>query len=209
MSKHVWFIALAASLHAQTYTERIRGRVSDPAGRPAAGAVVTVTGTAAHAIRKAATNEVGDYIISFLMPGDYRRTVIAPGFKEGVRESLRLQLNQPMTVDLRLELGQVTESVQVSATATQLNSVSPEIGHVLESESLINVPLAAANSRGLSPVLLAKLRDFRVYERLRMQFRSEAYGATKHPQWGNPGTSRTIGIHSASLRRYDDRSMKT
>ena len=68
------------------------------------------------------------------MPGDYRLTVTAPGFKEAVQESLRLQLNQPMTVDLRLELGQVTESVQVSATATQLNYVSPEIGHVVESE---------------------------------------------------------------------------
>ena len=99
----------------------------------------------------------GDYIVSFLMPGDYRLNVTAPGFKEAVQESLRLQLNQSMTVDLRLELGQVTESVQVSAAATQLNYVSPEIGHVVESESLINVPLAASNSRGRSPVLLAKL----------------------------------------------------
>jgi hypothetical protein len=127
----VWFIALAASLHAQTYTGSIRGRVTDPAGMPAAGAVVTVTGTGANTVRKTATNEGGDYVVSFLMPGDYRLTVTAPGFKEAIQESLRLQLNQPMTVDLRLELGQVTESVQVSAAATQLNYVSPEIVHFL------------------------------------------------------------------------------
>src|SRR4029077_17938335 len=46
---------------------------------------------------------------------------------------------------------------QVSAIATQINSVSPEIGHVVESESLVNVPLAASNSRRRSPVVLANI----------------------------------------------------
>lgn len=157
MIRYLWFALLAGSLQAQTYTGNIRGRVTDPSGLPAVGVVVTVTETSANTIRKTATNETGDYVISFLMPGDYRLSVSAQGFKESVQESLRLQLNQPMTVDLRLELGQVTDTVQVSAVATQINTVSPEIGHVVESESLINVPLAASNSRGRSPVLLAKL----------------------------------------------------
>ncbi len=62
-----------------------------------------------------------------------------------------------MTVDLTLQLGLVTEKVEVAATATQLNYVSPEIGHVVSAESLLNVPLVATNSRGRSPVLLDKL----------------------------------------------------
>jgi hypothetical protein len=53
----VWFIALAVGLHAQTYTGSIRGRVTDPAGMPAAGAVVTITGTGANTVRKTTSNE--------------------------------------------------------------------------------------------------------------------------------------------------------
>src|SRR5215471_8960979 len=150
-------VSLSAVLCAQTYTGSIRGRVTDPGGLAVAGATVTVTEISSNTSRKTVTNEVGDYVVSFLMPGEYRLAVTAPGFKEAMHDSLRLQLNQPMTIDARLEIGQVSESVQVSASATQLNTVSPEIGHVLESESLINVPLAASNSRGRSPVLLAKL----------------------------------------------------
>jgi hypothetical protein len=150
-------VSLAGVLSAQTYTGSIRGRVTDPGGLAVAGAAVTVTETNSNTSRKTVTNEVGDYIVSFLKPGDYRLTVAAPGFKEAVQDGLHLQLNQPMTIDARLDIGQVSESVQVSATAVQLNTVSPEIGHVVESESLVNVPLAASNSRGRSPVLLAKL----------------------------------------------------
>jgi hypothetical protein len=148
---------LALSLHAQTYTGSIRGRATDPTGSAVPSAAVTVTEIATNAVRKTLTNESGDYIVSFLKPGDYRINVLAAGFKEAVQHSVRLQLNQSMTIDLVLELGQVTESVEVSASATQLNVVSPEIGHVVEAEELLNAPLAASNSRGRSPVLLAKL----------------------------------------------------
>jgi hypothetical protein len=118
---------------------------------------VTVTETNTNAVRKTLTGQSGDYIVTFLKPGDYRINVVAPGFKAAVENALRLQLNQSMTVDFTLEIGQVTESVEVSAAATQLNYVSPEIGHVVEAEELLNAPLAASNSRGRAPVLLAKL----------------------------------------------------
>jgi outer membrane receptor protein involved in Fe transport len=158
MSRYVWLVVLAvASLNAQTYTGSIRGRITDPSGLPVVGAAVTITDTGSNAVRKTATNEVGDYVVSFLKPGDYRLNLAAPGFKESVQDAVRLQLNQSMTIDVRLELGQVTDTVQVAANAIQLNYVSPEIGHVVEAEALINVPLAATNSRGRSPVLLAKL----------------------------------------------------
>jgi hypothetical protein len=151
------FAILAVSLHAQTYTGSIRGRASDPSGSAVPNASLTVTETNTNAVRKTLTNESGDYIVSFLKPGDYRVSITAPGFKEAVQPAVHLQLNQAMTIDLALEVGQVTDSVEVSAAATQLNLVSPEIGHVVEADELINAPLAASNSRGRSPVLLAKL----------------------------------------------------
>jgi protocatechuate 3,4-dioxygenase beta subunit len=65
-------IGLAGLLAAQTYTGSIRGRVSDPTGLPVADAVVTVTEVNTNAVRSTATNGAGDYVVSFLKPGDYR-----------------------------------------------------------------------------------------------------------------------------------------
>jgi Carboxypeptidase regulatory-like domain len=112
---------LAAALHAQTYTGSIRGRATDPTGLPVANASLTVTEVSTNAVRQTITNQVGDYIVSFLKPGDYRINLKAPGFKESVQSAVRLQLNQSMPIDMVLDLGQVTKSVEVSAAATQLN----------------------------------------------------------------------------------------
>mgnify|MGYP000974886317 CR=1 FL=1 len=142
---------------AQTITGSIRGRVTDPAGLPVPNAEVTVTEINTNAISKTTTNDVGDYQVSFLKPGDYTVEVARAGFKSSLQSGLRLQVNQSMSVDIVMQIGAVTEKVDVSATATQLNYVSPEIGHVVGSEQLMNVPLVASNSRGRVPVLLAKL----------------------------------------------------
>src|SRR5690348_6799879 len=129
MYKILCVLAFAFMASAQTYTGSIRGRVSDPTGLPVAGAAVSLTETATNSMRKTVTNDVGDYVISFLQPGDYRVRVTGAGFKESVQGPVRLQLNQSMSLDMRLELGQVTDTVEVSAEATQINTVSPEIGH--------------------------------------------------------------------------------
>src|SRR5262245_57538813 len=103
MKSAIFALLFAAALCAQTYTGSIRGRVADPSGLPVAGGAVTVTETSTNAIRKTATNEVGDYVVSFLQPGDYRVNVTAAGFKEAVQGPVRLQVNQAMSLDLRLE----------------------------------------------------------------------------------------------------------
>ncbi len=150
-------LGVVLPLFAQTYTGSIRGRVTDPAGLAVPRAQVTITEISTNSLSKTETNDVGDYMVSFLKPGDYRAVFSAAGFKEVVQTGMRLQLNQSMTVDAVMQIGAVSEKVEVSASATQLNYVSPEIGHVMESEALMNVPLIATNSRGRSPVLLAKL----------------------------------------------------
>ena len=151
------FLVSALSLTAQTFTGSIRGRVVDPAGLPVPGAAVVITEPATNANFKTITNDAGDYLVSFLKPGEYRIAVTASSFKEAVQTGVRLVLNQSLTVDIAMELGASSERVEVTATATELNYVNPEIGHVVEAAQLVNVPLVASNSRGRSPVLLAKL----------------------------------------------------
>jgi hypothetical protein len=158
MARRLWLLLLFASTAlAQTFTGSIRGRVTDPSGAALPGATVTVTETATSTAVRTVTNETGDYTVSFLKPGVYRVSIAAAGFKESVDRDVILQLNQSLRIDKTMELGASSETVEISATTSQLNYESPEIGHVVGEQQLLNVPLAATNSRGRSLLLLAKL----------------------------------------------------
>src|SRR5262245_22206582 len=153
----VLFLLMASPLVAQTFTGTIRGRVTDSTGAALPDASVTVTESATNVSVRTLTNDTGDYTVSFLKPGVYRISFAATGFKEAVEKDVILQLNQSLRLDKSMEVGASSESVEISATASQLNFESPEIGHVVGEEQLMNVPLVASNSRGRSPLLLAKL----------------------------------------------------
>ncbi|MBI1789177.1 MAG: TonB-dependent receptor [Acidobacteria bacterium] len=148
---------LAAPLLAQTFTGAISGRVADATGSVIPNVQVTITETSTNTVSKTITNEVGDYIVSFLRPGPYRVSFTAPCFKEYVESGLALQINQQLRVDAAMQVGEVTEKLEVSASAVQLNFTSSEVGHVVSAEQLLNLPLIASNSRGRSPLLWAKL----------------------------------------------------
>src|SRR5579864_866897 len=150
-------ISLAAFLPAQTYTGAISGKVVDATGLPVPNAQVTVTGENTNTVFKTVSSESGDFVINYLMPGSYRIQFAASGFKEYVENGVQLQINQQRRIDPSLQVGQVSESVEVSAAAAQVNYVSPEIGQVVDADQLINLPELATNSRGRSPFLLAKL----------------------------------------------------
>ncbi len=146
----------AACLRSQTYTGSIGGRVMDSGGLPIPRAAVSITEESTNTVLKTVTSETGDYIVNYLKPGNYRVQFAAPGFKEHLETGIQLQINQARRVDPVLEIGRVTESVEVSASAAQINYVSPEIGQTVDSDQLINLPEVATNSRGRSPFLLAK-----------------------------------------------------
>jgi len=96
-------------------------------------------------------------VVSFLKPGSYQADFSAPGFKKHVESGVQLQINQQRRIDVAMEIGQVTEKVEVSAMAAQIDYVSPEIGQVVDADQLVNLPELSTNSRGRSPFLLAKL----------------------------------------------------
>ncbi|HKE24398.1 MAG TPA: TonB-dependent receptor [Bryobacteraceae bacterium] len=158
MRSRCLFIAVVVPiLSAQTYTGSISGKVTDSSGSVVPKAVVTLTEEATNTVLKTATGDSGDYILSYLKPGNYQIQFAAAGFKEHVETGILLQINQSRRVDPVLQVGDVTEVVQVSVSAAQVNYVSPEIGQVVDADQLINLPEEATNSRGRSPFLLAKL----------------------------------------------------
>ena len=142
---------------AQTFTGAIAGRVMDNSNAAVPKTTVTITEIATNTKTETVTDETGNYTVSFLKPGVYRVSFTATGFKESVEASVELQLNQQYRLDMTMEIGAVSERVEVSSGATLVNYESPEIGHVVGSEQLVNLPLVSNSNRGRSPLLLAKL----------------------------------------------------
>jgi len=154
------WLAIAAfviPLFAQSYTGSIGGRVIDLAGLPISRVAVTVTEDGTNARSGTITNASGDFIVSYLKPGIYRVEFTAPGFKAHLVSGVLLQIDQRWRLDPTLEVGSISEVIQVVAPATQVDYVSPEIGQVIDADQLVNLPMLATNDRGRSPFLLSKL----------------------------------------------------
>lgn len=153
----VLLISAALTAAAQSYTGSISGRVTDGSGLPVPKVQVVVTEDSTNTAVRTETNDSGDFNVSYLKPGSWRVAFKANGFKEHVEAGVQLDINQQRRVDPVLEVGQVTETVQVTASGLQVNYASPEIGHVVDSEQLVELPQLSTSGRGRSPFLLAKL----------------------------------------------------
>src|SRR5215207_9714614 len=111
---------LTASVIAQTSTSRITGRVVDAKQASIAGASVTITSEATNVSQTQTTTEAGVYAFEALPVGDYSLTVEQNGFKKFLKTGNHIEVNNPLTVDVVLEIGQVTEVVTVQGGPEQL-----------------------------------------------------------------------------------------
>src|SRR5574340_1376947 len=114
----VCLIASLAALHtarAQSTFGAILGRVTDPSGSPVPQAQVRVTNLATNVTATRATNENGNYEAPYLTPGTYRVSVEHPGFKSFIQPEVQVRVSARVAVDMRLEVGDVKELVNVSA----------------------------------------------------------------------------------------------
>lgn len=135
---------LAGSLQAQSFGE-ITGTVTDATGASVANAQVVVINLATNQRREIATNSSGLYTVPFVVPGNYRIEAKASGFKAAVANNRQLQVGDVMRVDFALELGAVTESVEVSAAAEMLQTSNTATGTVIEQKRIVELPLNGRN----------------------------------------------------------------
>jgi hypothetical protein len=139
------FCSVAALAQSQT-TGRIGGTIKDANGAAIPGAEVTVTSKATGQERKVVADESGIYIVPLLPSGEYRVTVAAPNFKKAVFETVRVAITETTTVDTQLEVGALTdESVVVVATGGALQSEGAQLGRVVDSRAVAELPLATRN----------------------------------------------------------------
>src|SRR5690349_21257412 len=117
------FILVTTTTHAQSGGTTIRGTVKDPNGNVVAGATVTVTDPAKNFTRTQTTNEDGGYVFTAIPPGTYKLDITAPGFKTASASGLVALVDTPTVKDVQLEIGAVSETVDVTAGAeTAINT---------------------------------------------------------------------------------------
>src|SRR5215208_4027448 len=130
---------------AQTSTSRITGRVVDAKQASIAGASVTITNEATNVSQTQTTTEAGVYAFEALPVGDYSLTVEQNGFKKFLKTGNHLEVNNPLTVDVALEIGQVSEVVTVQGGPEQLQTANATIGNVVEQKAIETLPLNGRN----------------------------------------------------------------
>jgi len=143
-------ILVTATTHAQSGGTTIRGTVKDPNGNVVAGATVTITDTARNFTRTQTTNEDGGYIFTAIPPGTYKLDVTAPGFKTASASGLVALVDTPTVKDVQLEIGAVSETVDVTAGAeAAINTSDASLGNSFERKRITELPLNANNVVGL------------------------------------------------------------
>lgn len=136
----VLFLCWGLPLLGQTLGE-LSGRISDASGAGVPNAVLTLTNTSTNAVRTVNSSSDGDYTFPSVPPGSYNLKVEHPGFKAVTSNNIEVQVQQTVRLDLALEVGQVTESVQVEATADLLQSENATVGTVIATKSITELPL--------------------------------------------------------------------
>jgi hypothetical protein len=139
------FVALCATLGvAQSDRGSLAGTISDSTGAVVPNAAVTVTGADTGTVYNAVSTSSGDYRIQDMVLGAYNIKVAAPGFKTAERTGVVIQVNTVTSLDVTVSVGDTTETVTVVADAPSLQTESSEIGTVVGSKQIQDLPLALA-----------------------------------------------------------------
>jgi opacity protein-like surface antigen len=132
----------AASLLAQTTgTATLVGTVTDNTGAVVPGASVTVVNLETQFISKSQTTSEGNYYIPNLISGTYRLTIESQGFKRYVRDGIILRTSEQPRIDVQLEVGALTESINVTGGAPLLETETSATGQILEGETIVKIPV--------------------------------------------------------------------
>ena len=135
------FVIAGLSLWAQTGVGSLTGQVVDPAGAAVPGAAVTLHSESTGRDQRTVSSNTGLYSFPTVDVGDYTVTVEATGFKRLARSGLTVLAANRSSLELRLEVGDVTQSVEVSAEAPLLSAATSDLGTNFQPKLMKDAPL--------------------------------------------------------------------
>jgi len=152
----VWLGAafLASSLYGQGLTGQISGNVQDPAGTVVPNAKVELLNAGTGQTRETATDALGNFLFTQLLPGNYALTVTASGFKKYEQKDIVLTATERVVLrQIRLELGELTQTISVTAEAARLQVQSSERSGLISTSQIQELSLKGRDYMGLIRLL--------------------------------------------------------
>jgi hypothetical protein len=138
--------SLSLSLLAQGDRGTITGTVTDSTGAPMPNVVVNITNTATNTSVRVTTTGTGEYNVASLQPGTYRVEIVAAGFKRYVQAGIEAAAGSSVRLDAKLEIGQVTESVEVRAQSVQLQTENAKVTSSVENKLIDELTLVVGGA---------------------------------------------------------------
>jgi hypothetical protein len=140
----------AALSFAQTPTGTMQGTVADQQGAVVAGATVTVTSLSTSIAKTTNTDADGRFLMPFVLPGNYKVTVEAKGFRSAQQENVVLEVAQTRSVNFTLSVGTTAEAIEVQATAPVVDTQTSSMGEVIQTRTINDLPLNGRNPANLA-----------------------------------------------------------
>src|SRR5262245_3169033 len=128
LPRAVFAALLATAAWGQSFTAAMRGTVTDGTGAVVPGANVVVTESARNVPHTTVTDKEGRYFPTALPPGSYSMAVEAPGFRKYSLQAFELVVQQQATIDVKLDVGELTSVVSVESAAPLLNTTTAALG---------------------------------------------------------------------------------
>jgi len=134
-------VLFTCGLLAQVDRGNIQGTVTDPSGAVVAGAVLRIVSTATNLTQSTTTGSGGTYAFFNLPIGTYNLSVEGKGFRRSDITGVQVEVNQQAKVDVGLQLGEVTQTVEVAANASLVQTESTDVGEVIDNKRFVDLPL--------------------------------------------------------------------
>ena len=142
--------SLTISVGSGQVASRVSGTIRDATDAVMPHVNVTLEEIDKGTTETAVTNEAGRYVFPTVKVGTYRVSAAAAGFKKSTTESFPVNVNQTVEMDFRMEVGQVSDAVEVSALAAILQTSDSQVGNLIETRTVVDLPLAARDFMQLS-----------------------------------------------------------
>jgi hypothetical protein len=146
-------LVLPALVSAQQGTTEVRGQVTDPQGAVLPGVSVVVRNQDTGMFRETTSNADGTFFVSGITPGVYQIEAELQGFKKYSRKDVRLEIGKTGTADIRLDVGALTETINVTAESPIVDVTSKEIGGSVTARELVELPSVNRNFVGFVGLL--------------------------------------------------------